>query len=441
MDLFLYIILAVIIVGLGIVIALLMKRSGSSHDTSVLSEKSKLEGLNEELQRNLEALRKELSDESQEKDRLLSENSGLHERNKNLQEQLENQKEDLVKLQEKFKLEFENLATKILKQSTDNLSESNKDKLKELLDPLKTKITEFQTRVENNQKESLEWNTKLKTIVEDLSTKNEKLSEEASNLVSALKGENKTQGNWGELVLERVLQMAGLHEGEEYQREYTTKNARGETIRMDAVVFLPDDKHLIIDSKVSLNAYTEYSKEDDPDRRKSLLQQHLISIRTHIKNLSDKAYPTGLGLDTPEIVLMFVPIEHGFELAMHEDQGLYEYAYNRNIVIVSAATLLATLKTVASIWQQEKQNRNVLLIAEEAGKMYDKFVGFTETMLGIGKAIEKASSEYDKGMKQLRDGTGDLLTRAQKIKALGAKANKSLPSELTQLDINEDSAE
>lgn len=394
---------------------------------------------NAALQSNIESLTasiKELKEEIEvlrEKERKLStENSRLEERNNNLLSQIQNEKEEIQKLQEHFRKEFENLAHQILQKSSDRLSDLNQDKLKNILNPLKQDIDTFKQKIESNHNQNISWNSQLKTIIQDLSQKNENLSKDAQNLVQALKGESKQQGGWGELVLQRTLEMAGLIEGQEYKMEVATSNAEGKQIRPDAVVYLPDNKHIIIDSKVSLSAYVKYSESVDSEERKTHLKNHIISIRKHIQSLSEKAYPSGQGFDAPDIVLMFVPVEHGFELAMHEDQQLYEFAYERNIVIVSAATLLATLKTVASIWKQEKQNKNVQLIAEEASKMYDKFVSFTETLHKIGNAIDRASEEYDKGINQLKTGRGNLVGRALKIKKLGAKGAKELPSVLLE---------
>ncbi len=430
------ILLVALLLGIVVVIFLLLRGKQEGESSELLQENARLNAVSEQLAESLAELKSEKKQTDDENDRLLGENSRVQERNEALTAQLQKDRKELLELQEKFKSEFENLANAILNRSAESITEKNKEKLQQLLEPLKTDIEKFKEQVEKNQEKTNTWNTKLSTIITDLSSKNEKLSEDAQALVTALKGESKTQGNWGEFVLERVLTIAGLKEGVEYEREYTTTNAAGETIRLDALVYLPDKKHLIIDSKVSLKAYMDYSNEEDPERRKKLLDQHIISIKNHIKLLSEKAYPSGAGLDSPEVVLMFVPVEQGFELAMQHDQDLYDYAYKRNIVIVSAATLLATLKTVASIWKQEKQNRNVQQIAEEASKMFDKFVGFTETMQKIGSAIEKASNEYDKGMGQLSEGKGNLVGRAKKIRDLGAKGNKELPREL--LDEAED---
>lgn len=425
-----FILLSALLLGIIVVIVILLRRKEEDDSTDLVQENAVLNAAKEQLSQSLAELKAEKKLTDQENDRLLGDNSRLQERNDSLNTQLEKERKDLLELQEKFKSEFENLTNAILNRSTERITEKNKEKLQQLLEPLKSDIKKFKDQVAENQEKANTWNTRLSTIISDLSVKNEKLSEDAQALVTALKGESKTQGNWGEFVLERVLTIAGLKEGVEYEREYTTTNAAGDTIRLDALVYLPDKKHLIIDSKVSLKAHMDYSNEEDPDRRKKLLDQHIISIKNHIKLLSEKAYPSGAGLDSPEVVLMFVPVEQGFELAMQHDQDLYDYAYKRNIVIVSAATLLATLKTVASIWKQEKQNRNVQLIAEEASKMVDKFVLFTETMQKIGSAIERASSEYDKGMGQLSEGKGNLVGRAQKIRELGAKGNKELSADL-----------
>jgi len=415
-----------------------------------LNKKPKSEEANAELELNAlkaqfnlqESRLKELETEKHkiesERNQLLAENSTLHERLRGLNEKLLEQKKDLSEIQEKFQTEFKLLASQILEKNSEKFGKEQKEKLEHLLNPLKDDLNNFRTKIESNHAKSLEWNASLKTIISDLSEKNKALSEDAKSLASALKGESKTQGNWGELVLERVLEMAGLVKGIEYDLEVSTTNATGNTIRPDAVVYLPDNKHIIIDSKVSLTAYLAFSEAEDKEESQRHLKNHIISIKNHIESLAAKAYSSGKAFDAPELVLMFVPVERGFELAMHEDQQLYDFAYKRNVVIVSAATLLATLKTVASIWKQEKQNRNVQAIAEEATKMYDKFVGFAETMVKIGKALERANVEYDHGLSQLKSGKGNLIGRAAKIKQLGAKGNKELPSELIEKGDSDD---
>ena len=261
---------------------------------------------------------------------------------------------------------------------------------------------------------------------------NQRISEEATNLTRALKGDNKTQGNWGEIVLERVLEESGLTKGQEYETQFNTKNEDGRTIQPDVVVKLPEGKHIIIDSKVSLVDYEAWiSSEEDEDKDK-FLKNHVASVRNHVKYLGEKAYQTSRDLQTPDFVLLFIPIESSFSLAIQNDSSLYQYALDRKIVIVSPTTLLATLRTIATIWNQEKQTRNVLEIAEQAGRMYDKFVLFVEDMQKLGRNLDTAQTAYKGAMNKLQTGTGNLVSRTEKLRKLGAKASKRIPKNMLE---------
>lgn len=263
---------------------------------------------------------------------------------------------------------------------------------------------------------------------------NQNLSEDAQNLTKALKGENKTQGNWGELILEKVLESSGLEKGLEYITQVSSTNDDGKRIQPDVVVLLPDDKNIIIDSKVSLTAYESYISEENEDLRNSHLNNHLISVKNHIKNLSEKNYQLAKNINTPDFVLLFMPIESAFSLALQKDNMLYNYAWDRKIVIVSPTTLLATLKTIASIWKQDKQTKNAFKIADEAGKMYDKFVGFVEDMLKIENGISATKKSYDAAMNKLQEGRGNLINKAQDIQKLGISNSKQLPQQILSDD-------
>ena len=248
--------------------------------------------------------------------------------------------------------------------------------------------------------------------------------------MTALKGDNKQQGNWGEMVLEKVLERSGLKAGEEYKMEFATTNSENERIRPDAVIFLPDNKHVIVDSKVSLVAYSACVNALNEEDRMKFLKAHIESLRNHIKLLSDKNYQTAIGLQSPDFVLLFVPIESSFSLAVQGDAELFNYAWDRKIVIVSPSTLLATLRTIASIWKQERQTRNAIEIAEEGGKLYDKFVAFVDDLIKVGNGIKKTQGDYEDAMKKLHEGSGNLVRRAEKMKELGAKTSKQLPQGL-----------
>lgn len=371
-----------------------------------------------------------LSDERKKSDELNSLLSGTKKENENLVQRLSEQKEELQRLNEKFVKEFENLANKILDEKSQKFAAQNQSNLDTILNPLKEKISAFEKKVEQTYKEESAERITLKTEIKYLIEQNAKITQEANNLATALKGDNKQQGNWGELVLEKILERSGLKQGEEYRTQVTTTNHEGRTIKPDVVVMLPDNKHLIVDSKVSLVAYEQCINATEQPQREVFLKQHVDSVRSHIKLLSDKNYQLANGYNSPDFVLLFIPIESSFSLALQADGELFNYAWDRKIVLVSPTTLLATLRTIASIWKQERQTRNALEIAEEGGKLYDKFVAFTDDLLNVGKSINKSQTEYVEAMKKLSEGSGNLVRRAEKMRELGAKSTKQFNTNL-----------
>lgn len=336
--------------------------------------------------------------------------------------QFENFKKEASELQSQLKIEFKNIANEIVKEQSKDFSEHNQNILK----PFKFQLESFEKAVNEQMKDNIQRASSFKEQIEQLKSLNLQISQEASNLTNALKGDNKFQGNWGELILERVLENSGLEKGSEYDTQVSLTNADEDRIQPDAVVYLPDDKHIIIDSKVSLVAYEQFVNSSNEEERDQFLKAHLISVKTHIKQLSEKKYQTAEGLTTPDFILLFVPIESSFGVAVKEDVDLFNFAWNKNIVIVSPSTLLATLKTVASLWKQEKQNKNVLKIAEESGKLYDKFVGFLADLEKIEKTLDRTAKEFSDTKKKLSGGRGDIIGRIEKIKALGAKTTKQI---------------
>ena len=310
------------------------------------------------------------------------------------------------------------------------LTDQQTAKLSDILDPLKEKIKDFQTKVETSQTKATETNSALMEQIKNLTSLNQTVTQKTEDLTNALKGSTKAQGGWGEMILERVLESSGLKKGSEYETQLSTKNSTGDTIRPDAVIYLPENKNLIIDSKVSLTAYEQYASSDDPMVKEAALKAHIASMKSHIKLLSEKDYHTGLGLNSPDFTLMFVPIESGFALSVREDKTIFEYAWERKIVMVSPSTLLATLRTIASVWKNENQTRNAVEIGKKAGEMLDKFIAFTEDMDGVGKAIEKAADNHSKAMNKLSIGKGNLVNRATHLKDLGVKTSKNLPPSL-----------
>ncbi|MCE2786451.1 MAG: DNA recombination protein RmuC [Bacteroidota bacterium] len=348
----------------------------------------------------------------------------------NLEKKLAEQKQELEKMGERFKTDFENLANKILDEKSLKFTEQNRNNLDEILKPFNEKIKDFEKKVGEAYDKEMRDKISLREEVKKLYELNAKISEEANNLTKALKGDTKRQGNWGELILEKVLERSGLVKDREYRTQVVTKNIDGETIKPDVVVFLPDEKHLVIDSKVSLTAYEQMASTDDSDMREKLLKDHVNSVRNHVKLLSDKNYYTSSAFSTPDFVLLFLPMESAFSAAIQHDQDLFNYAWERRTVIVSPTTLLATLKTVASLWKIESQNRYAVEIAGQAGALYDKFEGFVKDLLEIGKKMDDSKRSYEEAMKKISTGTGNLIKRVENLKTLGAKATKSLPQTL-----------
>jgi DNA recombination protein RmuC len=349
----------------------------------------------------------------------------------NLQEKLQTQKAELEEIQKKFTTEFENIASKILKKNSEEFTLANQKNIGEVLSPLKEKILLFEKKVEDTYQKGLKDQTDLRAELKKLYDLNHRISEEASNLTKALKGDVKKQGNWGEVVLERILERSGLNEGEQgYQKQFSDTSDDGKRIQPDVVINLPDNKHIIIDSKVSLVAYERAVNALTDEERTKFVKEHLFSLKTQIKGLSDKHYQTAKKLNSPDFVLLFIPIEASFSLAIQEDQELFSYAWDQKVVIVSPSTLLATLRTIASIWQQENQTRNALEIARQSGALYDKFVNFIGDLEGIGKNLDSTRKSYEQAMNKLHTGSGNLVRRVEKIRKLGAKANKELPQNL-----------
>lgn len=351
----------------------------------------------------------------------------------NLQEKLQSQKAELEEIQKKFTLEFENIANKILEKNSEKFTLANQKNIGEVLNPLKEKINLFEKKVEDTYQKGLKDQTDLRAELKKLYDLNAKISEEANNLTKALKGDVKKQGNWGEVVLERILERSGLNEGEQgYQKQFSDTTDEGKRIQPDIVINLPDNKHIIIDSKVSLIAYERAVNTASEDERAARVKEHLISLKTHIKGLSEKHYQTAQNLNCPDFVLLFIPIEASFSLAIQEDQELFSYAWDQKVVIVSPSTLLATLRTISSIWQQENQTRNALEIARQGGALYDKFVRFVGDMEKIGSNLRTTQNTYSDAMNKLTEGRGNLIRSTQKLKELGAKATKELPDKMLE---------
>lgn len=373
------------------------------------------------------ALQSELKNEREKSEKLTSENSSLKSDYSNLQTKLSEQKAEIEELQQKFTKEFENLANKIFKEKTDEFSKQSKNNLQEILNPLKEKITEFQTKVEETNKESIKGHASLREQLSMLKDMNQQITQEAKNLTEALKGQSKTQGNWGEFILESILEKSGLVKGNQYVVQESLTSESGRRFQPDVIIKLPENKSIVIDSKVSLVAYEKFISSEEEHQKQLTLREHINSIRSHIKNLSSKNYQNLYQLESLDFVLMFMPVEPAFALAVQNDQSIFNDAFEMNIVIVSPSTLLATLRTISSIWRQENQSKNALEIAKQSGDMLDKFTAFVEDLLSVGKGLISAKDNYDKAMNKLVEGRGNLVNRAEKIKELGAKASKQLP--------------
>jgi len=297
-------------------------------------------------------------------------------------------KADLENVHKKYSSEFEVIANKILDEKALKFTEQNRSNMDIILNPLKDNIKRFEEQVQKSYKTESDERITLKTEIKNLIDLNKQISEEANNLTKALKGENKTQGNWGELILEKVLERSGLVKDQEYRLQFSTSNDEGRRIQPDAVIMLPDNKHIIVDSKVSLIAYESLVNCTSDEERSRFIKDHLLSVRSHVKSLSEKNYSTSTDFNTPDFVLLFIPIESSFSVAVQADQELFNFAWDKKIVIVSPSTLLATLRTIASVWKQERQTKNAIEIAKQSGALYDKFVGFLEDMDKIGKDNE-----------------------------------------------------
>lgn len=344
----------------------------------------------------------------------------------NLLARNQEQKEEVTKLQEKFTKEFENLANKILEEKSSKFTEQNKENIKNILNPLQEKIQLFEKKVEATHKESIDYHAALRQQILGLKDLNEQMSKETLNLTKALKGDSKMQGNWGELVLERVLEKSGLEKDREYEVQQSFKMEDGSRVLPDVIINLPDGKKMIIDAKVSLTAYEKYVNTED-EEREIHLKAHVNSIKKHVDQLSSKKYEDIYEMESPDFVLMFIPIEPAFAIAINHDNTIYSKAFEQNIVIVTPSTLLATLRTIDTMWSNEKQQRNAIEIAKQAGALYDKFEGFINDLTNVGKKMDAAKDEYKGAMNKLFEGRGNIITSIEKLKKMGAKAKKSLP--------------
>ncbi len=397
------------------------------------SRQSRLLEREEQLKNNISLINEQLSQSIEEKSELRLHKEQLGNQItryradlENLQNKYDEQKEETLKLQEKFTKEFENLANKILDEKSVKFTEQNQKNIKNILTPLQEKIQLFEKKVEESRKENYGIHQALKEQLLNLQNQNLKITQEAENLTKALKGDSKTQGNWGELVLERVLEKSGLEKDREYSVQQSFSRDDGSRVLPDVIIHLPDGKKMVVDSKVSLTDYERYINADE-ENKEQYLKEHINSLKKHVDQLSAKKYEDLYEMESPDFVLMFVPIETAFSVAINKDNNLYNRAFERNIVIVTPSTLLATLRTIDSMWSNEKQQRNAIEIARQAGALYDKFEGFVGDLTKVGKKMDEAKNEYRGAMNKLVEGRGNIITSIEKLKKMGAKAKKSLP--------------
>lgn len=377
---------------------------------------------------DLEKLRSQkefqLSEVLKEKERLALSLERANAKNEELSKALTENKAEIEKLQEKFTKEFENLANKILEEKSKTFSDQNQKNINEILKPLQDKIQSFEKKVEDTNKEDIERNSRLREQIEGLRSLNLQMSKDADNLTKALKGDSKTQGNWGEMILERVLEKSGLEKGREYELEksFDTNIGSKSRLRPDVIINLPENRKMIIDSKVSLTAYEKIIGSEDEIDKNKFIKEHLISLNRHIEQLSAKKYSELYQIESPDFVLLFIPIEPAFALALEQDSEIYNKAFIKNIVIVTPSTLLATLRTIESMWKNEKQQKNALEIAIQATRLYEQFVSLTEELIKLGKQLKTVEGTYDTTMKKLT-GRGNLIVKVDSLKKLGIKTN------------------
>ncbi|MCD2259954.1 DNA recombination protein RmuC [Psychroserpens luteolus] len=429
----LILILAIVIsAAIGAYLGMLFIKLKSKSEQSTLEERQhQMSSTIEDLKQNLSKLESEREDIRREKEFLNTELARKNTEYENLQQQNLKRDEELEERQEQLRKDFELLATKILDEKSEKFTLQNKENIKNILNPLQEKIQVFEKKVEDTQKESISMHSALKEQLLGLKDLNQQMTKEATNLTKALKGDSKMQGNWGELVLERVLEKSGLEKDREYYVQQSFTLPDGTRVLPDVVLHLPDNKKMIIDSKVSLTDYERYVNAED-DERTFHLKAHISSIRKHVDQLSEKNYQDLYDIESPDFVLLFIPIEPAFAVAINEDSSLYNKAFEKNIVIVTPATLLATLRTIDTMWNNEKQQRNAIEIARQAGALYDKFEGLVKDLTGVGKRIDDAKRDYSSAMNKLVEGRGNLITSVEKLKKMGAKAKKSLPEAIVK---------
>ncbi len=419
----------------GVLIGYLLAKSKSQGLISKLEEKEKIILEKDKL---FELNKSEIETERNKVISISSQLAASNANYSNLEQKLAEQKAEIEDLQKKFTDQFEVIASRILEDKSRRFTDQNRQNLDEILNPLKEKIENFKDKVEKVYKSESDERNVLKGEINKLIDLNRQISEEAENLTKALKGDVKKQGNWGELVLEKVLERSGLVKDREYKIQVSSTDTDGKRTQPDVVVYLPENKHIIVDSKVSLIAYEKFVNSDNETDRAAYLKEHIASIKSHIKGLSEKNYQSTGNFNSPDFVLLFVPIESSFSLLVESDTDIFNYAWERKIQIVTPSTLLISLMTIASLWQREKQNRYALEIADVGGSLYDKFESVIKDLIDVGNRIKQTKDTYDDAMKKLHTGPGNVIKQVEKMKKLGANAKKSLPPQLVERANEED---
>ena len=422
-DLLIYLIITITSIFIGLFLGRNFTRLKFEKKQATLEERNTI------LSNSFHEITEDLKKSQLEKEELIATKTRLYTELKNSELKLVENKQELDKIQEKFTKEFENLANKILDEKSSKFTEQNKLNITSILNPLKEKIEVFEKKVSESQKESIGMHSALKEQLNSLKNLNIQMSKEAINLTKALKGDSKTQGDWGETQLEILLEKANLAKDIHFTTQGGYRDEEGRLKKPDFIINLPDNRHLIVDSKVSLTNYEAYFNEEDEKQKGVYLKKHIESIRKHIKELSDKKYESLYEINSPDYVLMFVPIEPAYLLALSNNNQLYLEALDKNVVLVSTSTLLATLSTVSSMWRQENQKKNVLEIANQAGRLYDQFVNLTDDLIKVGNQLKTVQGSYDISMKKLT-GKGNLIKKVEKIKELGAKTSKIMNKNL-----------
>ena len=422
-DLLIYLIITITSIFIGLFLGRNFTRLKFEKKQATLEERNTI------LSNSFHKITEDLKNSQLDKEALIATKTRLDIELKNSELKLVENNQELDKIQEKFTKEFENLANKILDEKSSKFTEQNKLNITSILNPLKEKIEVFEKKVSESQKESIGMHSALKEQLNSLKDLNIQMSKEAINLTKALKGDSKTQGDWGETQLEILLEKANLAKDIHFTTQGGYRDEEGRLKKPDFIINLPDNRHLIVDSKVSLTNYEAYFNEEDEKQKGVYLKKHIESIRKHIKELSDKKYESLYEINSPDYVLMFVPIEPAYLLALSNNNQLYLEALDKNVVLVSTSTLLATLSTVSSMWRQENQKKNVLEIANQAGRLYDQFVNLTDDLIKVGNQLKTVQGSYDISMKKLT-GKGNLIKKVEKIKKLGAKTSKIMNKNL-----------